>query len=306
MFKLALHSVSYAGVWPGQAQLTWQEFIPRAAGLGFEAVMLMAKRPHLSLLDMTAAARREVKQLADAHGIRVAVLAGYNDFGAGVEVPDVPLREMQVYYLGELARLAADLGCPVVRIFTAFERPGVPYQAAWDQTVACLREAARRAADFGVTLGVQNHHDLGLHYESLADLLAEVGEPNCRACFDAWAHAPIDRIPDSGYRQDGVDLAAAVKHLAPYLVHTTVADYVHRPRYKYQPPLVNYVREPDVVRAVPMGEGCLDYGSFFRALREIQYQGYVAYEMCSPLRGGGGERNLDHCAKRFLNYMASL
>jgi sugar phosphate isomerase/epimerase len=304
VFKLALHSVSYAGVWPGQARLTWQEFIPRAARLGFPAVMHMAKRPHLSLLDMSPSARREVKELTDAHGIKVAVLAGYNDFGAGAEVPDVPLREMQVYYLGELARLAADLGCPLVRVFTSFTREAVPFQAAWDQTVACLREAARRAADAGVTLGVQNHHDLAVDHASLADLLAEVGEPNCKACFDAWSHAPLAQAPGPGYRQDGADLAAAVKALAPYLVHTTVADYVHRPRYRYQPPLVNYVRETDTLRAVPMGEGFLDYRSFFQVLREVGYQGYVAYEMCSPLQGGGSERNLDAYARKFLDYMS--
>src|SRR5216683_2546290 len=87
MFKLALHSVSYAGLWPGQVRLTLQQFIPKAARLGFDAVMLMAKRPHLSLLDMTSAARREVKKLTMDHGVRVAVLAAYNDFNLGAEVP---------------------------------------------------------------------------------------------------------------------------------------------------------------------------------------------------------------------------
>jgi sugar phosphate isomerase/epimerase len=292
MFPLALHSVSYAGVWPGQAQLPLEEFIPRAAQLGYDAVMLMAKRPHLSLLDATPAARRGVKQLADDHGIRIAVLAGYNDFAAGSEVPDVPLREMQVYYIGELAHLASDVGCRLVRVFTAFEREALPYQAAWGQTVAGLREAARRAADWGVALGVQNHHDVAVHHDSLADLLAEVGEPNCKACFDAWAPA-----------LQGVDPAAGVQRLAPYLAHTTVADYVRRPRFQYVPPLVNYRAREDVVRAVPMGLGFIDYRSFFAALNAIGYKGYVAYEMCSPLQGGGAEANLDRCAAEFVAFM---
>jgi sugar phosphate isomerase/epimerase len=292
MFKLALHSVSYAGVWPGQAQLTLDQFIPRAGRLGFDAVMLMARRPHLSLLDMTPAARREVKKLADGHGVRVAVLAAYNDFAVGAEVPDVPLREMQVYYLSELARLAADLGCPLIRVFTSFERDAVPYQAAWGQAVSCLREASRRAADFGVGLGVQNHHDLAVHLDSLLDLLAEVDEPNCLACFDAWAPA-----------LQGLDPAAAVPKLAGCLAHTTVADYVRRPRFRYVPNLVNYVPQADVIRAVPMGQGFIDYRAFFAALAKVKYSGYVAYEMCSPLQGGGSEANLDRCAAAFVNYM---
>jgi sugar phosphate isomerase/epimerase len=113
--------------------------------------------------------------------------------------------------------------------------------------------------------------------------------------FDAWTPA-----------LHGDDIVTAARRMAPHTVHTTVADYVVRPRYRYQPDLVNFAREPDVVRAVPMGEGFIDYAGFFRALKEAGYQGRVAYEMCSPLRGGGDEANLDRCARRFLEYMASI
>ena len=37
-----LHSVSYSGSW-GQHFLTLEEFIDKAAGLGYDGVMLMAK-----------------------------------------------------------------------------------------------------------------------------------------------------------------------------------------------------------------------------------------------------------------------
>jgi sugar phosphate isomerase/epimerase len=55
-----------------------------------------------------------------------------------------------------------------------------------------------------------------------------------------------------------------------------------------------------------MGEGFIDYRVFLRTLRESGYQGTVAYEMCSPLRGGGAEENLDRCARRFLEYMRTV
>ena len=50
--KLSLFSVSYAGLW-GQHALDVPAFIARAARLGYEAVMLAGKRPHLSPLDAT-------------------------------------------------------------------------------------------------------------------------------------------------------------------------------------------------------------------------------------------------------------
>src|SRR5947209_5992211 len=99
--KTALHSVSYAGVWPGQARLGLDDFLVRARTLGFDAVMLMAKRPHLSLLDYDPDARRRLRERLTRLGLRVACLAGYNDFCLGAERPDVPSREMQVYYLRE-------------------------------------------------------------------------------------------------------------------------------------------------------------------------------------------------------------
>jgi len=52
-----------------------------------------------------------------------------------------------------------------------------------------------------------------------------------------------------------------------------------------------------------MGDGDLDNAEFLRGLREGGFDGTVAYEMCSPLRGGGSIENLDHCARRFLEWM---
>jgi sugar phosphate isomerase/epimerase len=294
-WKNVLHSVSYAGIWPGQTQLPLDAFLERAARLGFEGVMLMAKRPHLSVLDFDAEARRRLRDKLAALKLELVCVAGYNDLSLGSERPEIPLREMQTLYVAELARLARDLGCTLVRVFTAYSRPGVSLDQNWGWCVDALRECARRAAEFGVTLGVQNHHDTAAHFESFSDLLEDIGEPNCRAMFDAWAPA-----------LHGSDLAAAVQRLAPHIVHTTVADYARRPRFGYQPQLVNYAPEPDAIRAVPLGEGFIDYQAFFAALQKAGYSGAVAYEMCSPLRGGGSEANLDRYARKFLDYMAAL
>ncbi|MFN0055909.1 MAG: sugar phosphate isomerase/epimerase family protein [Planctomycetales bacterium] len=294
-WKTALHSVSYAGVWPGQVRLSLDDFLEKAQSLGYDAVMLMAKRPHLSLLDVSSAERSRLRDKLDTLGLQVACLAGYTDFCLGSERPDIPAREMQILYVTELARLARDLRAPLIRVFTGYSCPGVSLDQSWNWCIEALRECARRAAEFGVTIGVQNHHDTAVHHESLRDLLDDIGEPNCQAMFDAWAPA-----------LQGCDLAEAVRSLGPRIVHTTVADYVRRPRFTYVPPLVNYVRDTDAIRAVPMGTGFIDYRTFFRSLEETGYTGYVAYEMCSPLRGGGSEANLDRCAKRFLEYMAEL
>ncbi len=315
--KTALHSVSYAGVWTGQTMLPVEKVIEKAAAFGYDGVMLVAKRPHASLLDVDAEARKRLHGLMEEKGIALACIAGYNDFCGGSDTPDVPYREMQILYITELARLARDLGGDKVRVFTGFERPTVSFDQQWAWCVQGLKESARRAAEFGVTLCVQNHHDIAAHYESLFDLLTEIDEPNCKAAFDAWSPA-----------LHGTDLVAAVKKMAPFIAHTTrwstqrcrrkscivkkmapfiahttVADYMRRPRFKYHPRLVNYEREMDVIRAVPMGEGFIDYRAFFAALEEVGYVGYVGYEMCSVLEGGGSEESLDRCAQKFVAWM---
>ena len=155
-----------------------------------------------------------------------------------------------------------------------------------------IRECAQRAGDLGVTIGVQNHHDLASHHDSLFDLVTAVDHPACKAMFDAWTPA-----------LQGAGLAAAARKLAPLTCHTTVADYQLRPRYRYQPNVVNFEEQTAWTQAVPMGEGFIDYRGFLAALREGGYDGGVAYEMCSPLLGGGSIENLDRHARQFLAWM---
>jgi sugar phosphate isomerase/epimerase len=288
---LLLHSVSYSGSW-GQAALSLEQVADKAAAFCFDGVMLMAKRPHLSPLDWDAARRRQLRDHLAAAGLRHNVLAGYTNFTADLEHAEIPQREMQIHYVEALSQLGADLGAPAVRIFTGYEHRAASFSAQWRMIADALSECAHRAGRLGVTLLLQNHHDVAAGWESFRDLLAEVNHPNLKAGFDAWAPA-----------LHGDDLADAATALAPWMAHTTVADYVRRPRHRYEPALVNYVPATPYVQAVPFGEGFIDYRAFFGAAVQAGYTGGVAYEMCSPLLGGGSEENLDRYARAFVAWM---
>jgi len=285
-----LHSVSYAGLW-GQAYLSVEEFVAKAAALGYDGVMLMAKRPHVSVLDYGPAERARLRSLLEKAGLRHVVLAGYTNFTADLEHGEVPQREIQIAHVAALAELARDIGAGVVRVFSGYRHPAASEGAQWKMIVTALRECARRAGDCGVTLGLQNHHDIGAGWERFSDLLNEIGEPNCRALFDAWAPA-----------LHGADHVTAARALGARTVHTTVADYQMRPRFRYEPALVNYVAETPATVAVPMGEGFIDYRGFLAGLTAGGFAGTVAYEMCSPLRDGASIEVLDDYARRFLEY----
>ncbi len=293
-----LHSVSYAGVWRGQTQLSTDEFLLKAKELGFKHIELMAKRPHVSPLDYDSEARKRLKERIQELGLKLVCLAGYPDFTASADKPGIPSAEMNAVYMGEVARLAKDLDVTIVRVFTGYERQGVPFDTQWGIVVQGLKMASRKAAEFGVTLAVQNHHDIAIHPEATYWLIREVNEPNCKAAFDAWSPA-LQGI-------NGKELADAACKMAPYMVYTTVADYVKHPRYKYDATVTNYIKEQEVVRAVPFGTGFIDYKSFFQALKDSAYKGYVAYEMCEVLEGGGSIENLDKTARAFLKAFLEL
>ena len=287
----SLFSISYAGFW-GQHKLELKDFVQKAADLGYGAVMIAGKRPHLSPLDTTSERIGEVKGWLDGAGVSCGVVAGYTNFSGSGPV-EVPVLEMQIAYVEGLAKIAEGLGSKVVRVFTAYEEGGLPPARIWGNVVTTLQECSDRAAAHGVTIAVQNHHDIGVHTDSLGELLNDIDRSNCKLGFDAWSPA-----------LRGEDLNAIAKQMAPHTAITTSADYFKLPRFHYQEGLVNYSpAEPSMVRAVPFGDGFIDYEAFFSGLKEGGFDGIATFEMCSPLRGGGALENLDFCAKRYVRWM---
>eukprot|EP00825_Cyclidium_porcatum_P032813 TRINITY_DN34974_c0_g1_i1.p2 TRINITY_DN34974_c0_g1~~TRINITY_DN34974_c0_g1_i1.p2 ORF type:complete len:304 (-),score=16.57 TRINITY_DN34974_c0_g1_i1:46-957(-) len=287
--NLCLFSVSYAGLW-GQKSLSLESFIAKAAKLGYQSVMLMGKRPHLSTLDASPERIAKIKQALAKAKMTCPVIGAYTDF-AGFGAGEVPSMEMQVQYVENLSRIAAQVEKkPIIRIFTSYESG--PLREVWDKSVAGVQECCDRAAALGVTIAVQNHHDVAVHTDALLEFLYAVDRPNCKLGFDAWS--PATR---------GEDLYSAAKKAAPYTVITTNADYVCLPSYRYRPDRVQYEPTTAMLRAVPFGEGFINYPAYWRGLVDGGFRGICTYEMCSPLRGGGGEANLDRCARAYVAWM---
>src|SRR5258708_5444370 len=166
---LVLHSVSYSGSW-GQHFLDVEAFLDKAADLGFDGVMLGAKRPHLSILDWNPASLARLRARAEKHGLKISCIAGYTNFTGDLEHRDIPNREFQIRHVVELAEMARELGCGLIRVFTGYEHASATLDAQSKMVVESLRECAERTADLGVTIGVQNHHDIACDFQSLYDL----------------------------------------------------------------------------------------------------------------------------------------
>lgn len=293
--KLALHSVGYSGTWGGQATLSLEAFLRRAAQLDYSAVELAAKRPHASPLDLDAAQLQEIRQILAEEQLDVVCMASYHDWSTPPHHPDMAYTEKELVYFREVVELASALDCPLVRTYTGFFHEENPYRQQWDRCVGGLQEAARIAAHHGVTLGIQNHSCIASHPDSLVDLLTDIGETNVGIVLDAPMVA-----------EHHLPLRETVLRVGKRIVHTHLTDFVRRTRYRYIPETVTYEEAGLEMVAVPVGQGDIDYREFISALAEVGYQGALSYEMCSPLVGGGSEENLDRCARESLVYVQTL
>ena len=294
--KPILFSVSYAGYW-GQATLDLPDFIRKAGALGYSGVQLAGKRPHISPADIKDDELRRIRDVAAEAQVEIATIAAYNDFAAGGTSPMVPHVEIKLAYLRSLLGCARTLGAKVLRIFTGFANGDTQHLKDWNACVKAVREASAMAADHGVALGVQNHHDIAVGLASYAEFLDEVNHPNCKAMFDPWSVA----------LQGEKDLRGAAKALAPRMVQTTFADYVRLRRFTYVPSLEDYREQSAWLHAVALGQGdFMDLAAFVQGLKEGGFKGYVCYEMCSPLRGGGSLENLDRTARESLATLKRL
>jgi len=273
--KTCLHSIGYAGLW-GQDKLTVDEFLLKAKELGYDGVILVAKRPHVSLLDYDKEARAKLKKRIKDLGLTLVGLAGYNDFTAGMEYNPggVPQAELQGIYIGMLAELANDLGTKMVRIFTGNKREGVDYDKEYATIVEGIKIGAKEAQKYGVTLFVQNHHNIAFNYNDMYNMLKDINLPNVKAGWD----------PRPGLSPE--ETKQSVLKMKPFIVNTIVDSRA--------------ISQSASTKVEPIPT---DYKTFYNTIKEIGYQGYLVFEMCGPIKGGGSIKNLDAKSSEFLKYI---
>jgi len=298
--KFALHSISYTNTWEGQVKLGIEKVINKTAEMGFDGIEIVAKRPHISPLDYSKEDRNKLKELIFSKGLEIPCIAGYNDFGHDPNHMDMARLEKEILWLRETVDIAVDLEAPIVRVFSAYLIPGISRYQQWKWVVQGLKESCRYAEEKGVDLALQNHSELTINYFDVLRMVDEVGSNNLKIEIDA----PYLAMTEDCYEK-------VVKEVGNLLVYTVASDHkeISVPMNRYPSTLLNrdngYFK---MVRnhVVPVGKGDVDYRSFFKSLLEIGYDGFVGYEVCSPIEGGGSEENIDRVCSESLKYMKEL
>jgi len=277
-----LYSITYLGVWYDGPALNFEEFVKRAKAYGYAGIELDGKRPHGNPLDLDPRTRERMRNVLEREGIEIPCVAANNDFSS----PIPEHRECQLLMVRELARLAADLGAKVVRLFAAW--PGVvmrdgiatydlvggnfytferqfPYATRlerWNLVKECLKEAAAFGEEFGVVMALQNHAPLIRHWKDCYDLVREVNSPWLQVCLD---------LPLLG-RYDRAWVRQAALTVGDLQVHSHFGGEFYRDgagRIQLKP--------------WSFDQPLPDYAYFIQLMKEIGYDGYFCYELCHPV-----------------------
>lgn len=249
-------------------------------------------------LDLKKDRRKRIVDLAGELGVKIACVGPATDYRRSDHVL-INRTEKEILWTKECIELAHDLGAPIVRIFAGFV--GYFYHAGWnlgygntamwktqtievsqekdfmiewDNAKAAIIECSQIAADYGVTLALQNHPPLTNNTEETLEMIEEINEPNLRCRLDL----PLFESQDTQFVWD------MVRRAGTRFVHT------HLIGLKYLGGMNNSYGFKEVV----MECGRENWTEFFKACKAIGCEGYFAHEQCPPI-------TLDHHKKARLD-----
>lgn len=309
MIRLALFTVSYCGLWYKGSALSLKEQIERAKSFGFDGISIETKRPVALPCDISKKERKEIKEYADSYGIKIVAIETMSNFVS----PIIEERENNLCMVREAIDFANDLETKIVKVFAAW--PGTSryealgtYEAAkklfeykthfatcdqmWRWAVQGMRDAAKWAREYDITIALQNHPPvINFGYEDALQMVKEVNMDNVKLCLDV----PLFTNQDSRYIHEAVE---ACKEVGIVLSHYGSSEFDEAS-----------TGEIIMKRAWYIGYQYINYPAFIKELKRIGYDGFLASEECSPVLENHefqGIDVVDRHVKAALKYMKHL
>ena len=218
-----------------------------AAELGYDGVELHLRRP--SDVDLSV-----VKALATDYGLEIPMLGtgmGVDD-GLTFSDPDRDVRRRAVERIKEHIKLAVSLGSTVVlgSMRGSLGRDEVQHSRRRGFIMDCMAECCQAASRAGVPMLLEpiNRYETNFinSVDEALEVVEQLGSPGIKLLVDTF-HMNIEEA----------DIARSVRRAGP---------------------LVGHVHFGDSNRQAP-GHGHLDLLEVLRALHEIEYGGYLSFEV---------------------------
>ncbi len=201
----------------------------------------------VNVADFTAAQLTAFRRALGQAGVRVSAI-GSPIGKIAVQAPLGP----ELDRLRRIADIAAELGTPIVRVFSFFIPPGQPPGRHRQQVIDRMAALTAIASERGLVLAHENEKEIyGDTAERCHDLITAVDSPALRATFDA-----------ANFVQCGVrPFSQAYPLLRPYLIYLQVKDAVAA-----------------TGEVVPAGQGDGQIRATLAALRDSGFEGFVSLE----------------------------
>lgn len=256
-----------------------EQSIERVARYGYDGVEFVGEPATID----TAAAKRKLDEV----GLEASSICSIYTAERDLAHPDPEKRAQALQYVKDVSTMASELraGVAIVAPTACMKTaPLAPREQEWAWAVEGIREGARFASNLGVTLVIEAWNRYETYFLNTLDqaleMLRDVNEPNVGIMGDLF-HMNLEEssIPDA-IRRAGKDL----KH----------------------------IHFADTNRAAP-GKGHLDFRPAFEALRDIDYQGWIAVEILpagadpfGTLKRGGGREFFDEYTEASIKYMKEI
>ena len=274
------------GVMLDSFRLPVKEALKKAREVGASGVQIYATKGEMAPEALSAHARKELLARIHDEGLVVSALCGDLGMGFGNREKNPELIDRSKRILD----LACDLETKVVttHIGVVPEHEDHPRYAVMQQACAALAEYADSlSAHFAIETGPEPS-------ERLRKFLDSLGSRGVAVNFDP---ANLQMV----WKEDA---AAAVKNLAPYIVHTHAKDG-RQLYFRSSEEIYGIVQpEPDAVispsfEELPLGEGDVDFKGWLDALRGIGYNSFLTIE-----REVGGNPEAD--IRKAVEYLQTL
>jgi sugar phosphate isomerase/epimerase len=304
-WKISLDTVSYPAYFYDGPPVSLEDALLNAKKWGFDGIDVFPHRPVGFPLDLKKDRRKKLRDMAGELGVEIACVGPATDYRRSTHVL-INRTEKEILWTKECIELAADLGAPLVRIFAGFvgyfyhrgwnlgygntamwEAQTIEvsqekdFMIEWDNAKAAIKECAQIAADYGVTLALQNHPPLTNNTEETLEMIEEIDEPNLQCCLDL----PL-------FESQSTDFVwKVVQRTGSRFVHS------HLIGLRYLGGMNNSYGFKETI----MADGQENWTEFFKAAKEIGYDGYFAHEQCSPIvLDHHRQAGLDEVNRRFI------
>ena len=309
MIKLALFTVSYCGFWYKGKALSLKEQIAKAKELGFDGLSIETKRPVALPCDLDSKTRKQIKEFADSEKIKLVAVETMSNFTS----PIIEDRESNLCMVQDALKMAADMDIDIVKVFVAwrgtshYEGLGtyelgrklakikdlfVTQDQMWRWAKSGIRDVAKWARDYGITIAVQNHPPvIEYGYETTLELVKEIGQENVKLCLDA----PLFLDQSENYIHEAVE---ACKNVGIVLSHYGSPVFDELPSGE-----ITYERDDYI------GGVYTNYAAFIKELKRIGYDGYLESEECAPALENHEFQGVDVAERHIkaaLKYMKSI